>query len=92
MKPPAFSCDNYGDTFAKAPNNGSEKSKRRKIRRATLFVPTLKTFDDSAWDRIISIAREYLPEAKKRRMSSASTTTLVTEELEDPDADFVMAL
>ena len=92
-KPPAFSCDNYGDTFVNV-NNGAGKSKLRKVRRATLFVPTLQTFDNNAWEIIISTAREYLPESKKRRNSSASSTTVAAdaEEFDDPDADFLMVL
>ena len=93
-KPPAFSADNYGDTYVKVDNGG--KSKRRKIRRASLFVPTLQSFNTNTWKGILREAREYLPESRKRRISSASSTTLApdtsAEDFEDPDADFIMVL
>ena len=91
-KPPAFSADNYGDTFVKVDNNGG-RPKRRKIRRATFFVSTVNKFDSNTWNTIITEARDYLPEAKKRRSSTASSVTVIADadDIDDPDVDFVMA-
>ena len=92
-KPPAFSADNYGDTYLKIENGGG-KSKQRRIQRGTIFFSTLESFDNNTWDQIVNVAHTYLPETKKRRVSSASTSTLVAEadDFEDPDTDFMMVM
>jgi hypothetical protein len=74
-------------------NNGGGKPKLRRIRRATLFVPTLQTFKDSVWEQIINNARTHLPESRKRRTSSASAITIASDaepDVEDPTGDFIM--
>ena len=59
------------------------------LRRATIFVQTLKDLEVSHWDKIINEAHVYLEPKKKSRDCSLSTT-VAKEEEEDPDTDFVM--
>ncbi|KAM6488993.1 hypothetical protein JOM56_015546 [Amanita muscaria] len=86
-KPPAFSYDNYGDTFAKI--HGYPK-KLRKIRRATFFVATLKSLKEEIWKRIINLALENLDTKENVTQNSASNSG--ADEIEDPNADFVMVV
>ncbi|KIL54640.1 hypothetical protein M378DRAFT_18705 [Amanita muscaria Koide BX008] len=95
-KPLPFSGDNYSDIYIKINN---QSNKRRRLRRATIFVSTLKNIDKDTWDIILKLAHEYIETGTRRRGSSASASSnsaLVTgtqaEEIEDPDADFVMAI
>ncbi|KAM6491427.1 hypothetical protein JOM56_013201 [Amanita muscaria] len=87
-KPPAFSYDNYGDTFAKI--HGYPK-KLRKIRRATFFVATLKNIKEEVWERIINLALENL-DTKKENATQNSVLNSGADEIEDPDSNFVMAI
>ncbi|KIL58388.1 hypothetical protein M378DRAFT_318324 [Amanita muscaria Koide BX008] len=91
-KPPAFSSDNFNDKWedTKEPAGVRGKAtKKRKVRRATIFVQTLKDLPKPHWDRIINKARQFIEEQTKPRDRSSSMT--VVEE-EDPDADFKMVV
>ncbi|KAM6491212.1 hypothetical protein JOM56_013451 [Amanita muscaria] len=86
-KPPAFSYNNYGNTFAKI--HGYPK-KLRKIRHATFFVATLKSLKEEIWKRIINLALENLDTKENVTQHSASNSG--ADEIEDPNADFVMVV
>ncbi|KAM6490252.1 hypothetical protein JOM56_014229 [Amanita muscaria] len=98
-KPPAFSADNYGDTFIKKEDSTSKSKlpgKRQRLRRATAFVSTLRNLGEPQWKSIIDTARRHIekprPKKSNNRIRSSSATAINDEELEDPDADFVMDL
>ncbi|KIL59277.1 hypothetical protein M378DRAFT_180872 [Amanita muscaria Koide BX008] len=92
-KPPAFSSDNFNDKWedTKEPAGVRGKAtKKRKVRRATIFVQTLKDLPEEHWKKILNGAREYLDDQKKRERSSTSSSATAVEE--DPDADFKMVV
>jgi hypothetical protein len=95
---PKFSADNYGDVTVKVtkPDGARMNSKKAtRIRRATVFARTLRTLSDDQWNNIFISAREYFVKTNKvtkPRVRATSAATLVEEEEEDPDADFVMVL
>ncbi|KAF8625007.1 hypothetical protein AX15_005597 [Amanita polypyramis BW_CC] len=71
------------------------------VRRATVFVRSLRELSSAHWENIIATAREHLLKAKTsqsykssrfRAMSGASTLVEEEEEEEDLDGDFVMVM
>ena len=92
-KPPAFSADNFDDKWVASTEAAGARSKgqKKRIRRTTIFVQTLKDLKESQWDMIINNARAFLdPKKRSRDRSSSATVAVEEEEEEDPDADFVM--
>jgi hypothetical protein len=90
-KLPAFSADNFADTWLSNKDAAGTCGKVPKtcLRHATIFIQTLKDLEASHWDKIINEARVYL-EPKKKSHNCSSSATVAEEEEEDPDADFVM--
>ena len=87
-----FSADNYGDVTVKLKKDGTTTNNKKatRVRRATVFVRTLRAFTDAQWSNIVDCSRTYF---FKNRVRATSSATLVdNEEEEDPDADFVMVL
>ena len=71
------------------------KARKILIRRATLFVSTLKDLPETYWDKIIDGARAYInPDSGRARASSGATA--VPEDnvpkAEDPYANFKLAI
>jgi hypothetical protein len=56
----------------------------------------LRNLGDSQWKIIIDTARGHIekprPKKSNNRIRSSSATVIEDEELEDPDADFIMDL
>ncbi|KAF8657963.1 hypothetical protein AX14_007772, partial [Amanita brunnescens Koide BX004] len=90
-KPPAFSANNFADTWLSNKDAAGTCGKVPKTRLccATIFVQTLKDLEASHWDKIINEACIYL-EPKKKSCDHLLSTTVAEEEEEDPDTDFVM--
>ncbi|KAF8326754.1 hypothetical protein F5887DRAFT_1084267 [Amanita rubescens] len=93
-KAPKFSADNYGDIVTKA--KGDPKKSTR-IRRASVFVRTLREMNDTQWNELMINAHQHLKKLNKNMIKSrdraTSAATLVEEDdEEDPDGDFVMVL
>lgn len=92
-KPPKFSADNFADTWIALEDTVQGmrgKTKKKRVRRATLFVQTLKKLNDSQWEAIIREASQFIK--KKTRSSSLTVVNSGPEDHpdEDPDADFIM--
>lgn len=70
------------------------KAQKILIRRATLFVPTLKDLPDAYWDNIIDGARAYInPETGRTHASSAATAVEENApKAQDPYANFKLAI
>ncbi|KIL56174.1 hypothetical protein M378DRAFT_1039248 [Amanita muscaria Koide BX008] len=98
-KPPAFSSDNFGDKWVEDAKGavgirGKVLKKRILVRRATIFVESLKDLKDERWDEIfLRACRFVVLQPNKERDRSSSTTEIEDETRdEDPDADFRMVL
>ncbi|KAF8340843.1 hypothetical protein F5887DRAFT_1076968 [Amanita rubescens] len=89
-KLPAFSSAVYGDKRVR----DIKTHKSIKIRTATWLVGTLKDFKDDEWNRILSSARTYLPNEKRKSSSSSTSSSVPTlaesEEEDDSIAKFVI--
>jgi hypothetical protein len=88
-----FSAENYGDDYITHKIETGKVQKQR-VRRATLFVPTIEKFSEDYWCDLIKNAREYLVESRSKRqraISSSSAGPAADEAtVYDPDAALVM--
>jgi hypothetical protein len=64
------------------------------IRCATFFFQSLKNMGEADWKAIIDGAQDHLPDKKRGHGGSSSTDmTLIDDQaIQDPVADFVMAI
>jgi hypothetical protein len=85
-----FSGDKYGDKYSR----DKITHKQTRLRRATFFVPTLSDLGVDEWNTILTNARKYLLESKKKPRASSSCSSVPTlseeNEAEDPDANFII--
>ncbi|KAK2462444.1 hypothetical protein APHAL10511_005541 [Amanita phalloides] len=94
-KHPKFSSENFGDKHVDSKEVVGVRGKAQKIliRRATLFVPTLKDLSEAYWDKIINGARAYIKADTGRvRASSAATAVEENPKAKDPYANFKLAI
>ena len=93
-KPPKFSANNFADTWIAVEDTAQGirgKTKKKRVRRATLFVQTLKRLDDSQWGAIIVEACQFIKKKPRNRSSSSTVVNSGGDHPdEDPDAGFVM--
>ncbi|KIL55990.1 hypothetical protein M378DRAFT_182088 [Amanita muscaria Koide BX008] len=93
-KPPPFSSDNFGDKFedVKGPTGLRGKVQKTRIRKATIFVDTLKDLKKEHWDTIIDEGRVFLQDIRKKVRDRASSATVVEDLVQDPDGGFKLVL
>lgn len=80
-----FSADNYGDKVVRVKgSNGRYKHILEK--RSTGFVSTIKAWNEERWDEILSEAKEFLPDKKRKgQVRSASQASLDAVDIEIED-------
>lgn len=95
-KHPKFSSENFGDKHVDSKEVVGVRGKARKIliRRATLFVSTLKDLPEPYWDRIIDGARAYISTDTGRARASSAATAVEENvpKAEDPYANFKLVI
>ena len=83
-----FSADNYGDKVVRIKgSNGRYKHIPEKCSMG--FVSTIKAWNQEQWDEILSEAKEFLPD-KKRKGQARSASRASSDAVDVEIKDFVM--
>ncbi|KAJ6531552.1 hypothetical protein B0H10DRAFT_2150473 [Mycena sp. CBHHK59/15] len=86
-----FSIDNYDDTLEIIQTANGKKKKL--VRRATKFLPTVQKWDDAHWEEVIEGAKEFMEVSSRKRAQTASRSgSEAGDDMILSDDDTVMVL